>query len=221
MTITDGFHDYGSNPTAPHWTTEQDLAKIRKHALRRLELLGASEDQAQRLIDDHDGDVTFVRAESDEVLRARIEALSDDEGFDAAAHTIDEVLLYVGDDPAKATVALTYEQARKPHPRPKLVEALTELSAPAPANDGAGNSEGGDAGAGGQPEPEPDPEPEFDVAAHNVGDVLAYVGDDVERARAVVAVENERDPNPRVKLVGPLQKLIDAADAQGDGNPDA
>lgn len=55
------------------------------------------------------------------------------------------------------------------------------------------------------PEPEPDEAAEFDPAA-NVDELLAYVGDDVERATAVL--EAEQAGKARKTLIEPLEALI-------------
>lgn len=53
------------------------------------------------------------------------------------------------------------------------------------------------------------PPPADDVPAGTMADVLAWVGDDKERARAAVKAEKAR-PDPRTSLLAKLAKIADA-----------
>lgn len=122
----DGFHEYGSNPTGPHPTTEEQMDQIREHAVVRLTQLGATGVQAQAFVDEHGTDI--VRSESNDDLKARIADLPA-LAFDPKAHNIDDVLAYVADDRERAVQMLAAEAGSK-KPRKTLVEALEELSTP-------------------------------------------------------------------------------------------
>lgn len=63
---------------------------------------------------------------------------------------------------------------------------------------------------GGSQDTQPGPPAELDIDA-NAADVLAWVGDDPERAEEALASEQAKD-KPRSTLVKQLEKLADAGD---------
>lgn len=79
-----------------------------------------------------------------------------------------------------------------------------------PPPPGSGDPKVADPGAGGNPAvPPPPPPDELNIEA-SVKDVLAWVGEDLARARTALAAEQAKD-SPRSTLVKPLeQQLADA-----------
>jgi hypothetical protein len=65
--------------------------------------------------------------------------------------------------------------------------------------------------------PEPEPEPEAtgsEVPEGTTAEILAWVGDDQERAQAALDAEQASD-KPRVGLTGELEKILATEDDEG------
>jgi hypothetical protein len=128
--MTDGFHDYGTAPCAPHRPAPKQedgtMADVQREQLARLQRLGADPGIASVLLDEHGAD-TLV-ALPDDALEALADGKRAADSVDMS--TIDSVLgwVYENEDDAVSTVAraqlaLTLEEARRT-PRRGVLDPL-------------------------------------------------------------------------------------------------
>lgn len=133
-------------------------------------------------VDDHSANAHLRRFQLPETDPVEDPDGPDDEAALAASTvpdgTVDEVLAWVGPDRRRAAAAIEAEAARGERVRPDLLQALGDLG----------------------------PQDSVDVPGGTVEEILAWVGEDQERALAALARERAK-PGPRKSLIKRLEEL--------------
>jgi hypothetical protein len=223
--MTDGFHDYGTAPCAPHRPAPKQedgtMADVQREQLARLQRLGADPGIASVLLDEHGAD-TLV-ALPDDALEALADGKRAADSVDMS--TIDSVLgwVYENEDDAVSTVAraqlaLTLEEARR-KPRRGVLDPLRayvedNVETPQPTQTVTAGAEithddgSHEVVTTSEPAGEQPAALDLDVAGSTIEEVLAAVGDDPQRARAAIEQEQTRTQgSPRPRLLDKLTAL--------------